>query len=903
MSKSRFDNLPSDEYNNVKTKQDHGESSEFLSYPSNKTVESDYNEIKFDSEINDTSTINDEVEKNCLVKKRRFTFRNRPSENVAGATSSSVGAIEAVATLVITSVAVVTGINVFGNTTPTPLADASFSYLRVSANEVNYNLSLSNTIKGANYTIVLENNGRYLDKSLEDGENEGVFSSLEVNQKYTLQVVQKVNKNKEVLIKENIITRAVSEFYSFFIDEYSYDVETDELIVNLDYNDDYDSFASFYLELFLFDETLDDPARGSQIASLNLEKRRGEQRLRVDNTNLLNTHIYYVFTYEERLATNEIEMHSLTGDVVIRNSVKSQFYDYISDFKVSTETSQMAIRLDYSDPNDYFEFFMLYLKDINGNDAELYLEKTNEYQLIEVSEELLNRHTPNGEFDLYSSLGVKVALKIVYNPQTYYSSTSKFNEELILPKTVVFKKEKISKIYGLNLFNRTIYNDGFDAQAVFIDDYNYYEDFRLNIFFYSEEIYIYNLEKTSYRQFINLRDDSYVSSDEILESLKEKLLTGEALVTLEAIYSNGQNFQLVTGARLENVRFNLDGFTPSAPKPYFYSFDFDEYNANDDKMHFLAQYEDSNSVLSEIIITLTPIDNTFAPISASVVNYETNTMVEVSFNDQNLNLTGSEFSMEITMRYYDIVENVMATEVIYSEDNVTFVNGPWVDGLDVSAPYNALSSEDYNIYLYLNNEENANYWSNGYVVITDEETLTWYQFPVDTLYSTAPVGVNIDFEDLELDIRHSFKLELFATSTWGEYEQDKLVFSESFQITLYSKFFEVMYFSEATINRTPDGGAVDTVTFSLQLDFENNASFFTGMYLELDSEIIQSDRVDISDEFLFSPYEIKDVDIAAIFGTLANEPGSGETINLRLGVITDEFLDGTTVATFSVVIA
>ena len=362
-------------------------------FKTQKSEYSDHNEnlVFGKSEQNSTKITNDDpalVRSESSKKKNVFdqTRHVVRGSSAATAASGAVHATVAVASVVaIGVVSTVTGIQIVNQSK----ASVEFKRFFIHEQGLDYWLVLRDADeKEAPYSIRIENANYSMSQKLEPGENEGYFEGLQMDETYTVSVLQEGFGGKNIYQEQFVVTPS-SLFYLVYFDG-EVDFSENSFEVYLSYEDPADRYhdLTFVLE------------NQEQELRYNLQKTYDPQTITFEEGVLEEGQTYrYSLRYFDRDTEKVLEGEevTLTAKEIIdpqQGEVHGIEWDYLASFS----TGEASIRLQYTDPQNHFSDFSLTFEDENNQYYYVPLEKITEEQIIDLSDlELAENHC---NFDL-----------------------------------------------------------------------------------------------------------------------------------------------------------------------------------------------------------------------------------------------------------------------------------------------------------------------------------------------------------------------------------------------------------------------------------------------------------------------------------------------------------------------
>lgn len=283
----------------------------------------------------------------------------------SGAASAAASTAAAAGTVVVAAFAVVTAAPVIMSK-----ASAEIRYLEASENEIFYELELKDTLEDEKYYVILSNQTYEETQEIEFEEDQefvtGYFSDLEFEQEYTFEVVEGNNESEitRKLVSKSLKTAAkakVSEFRALrFNKEADYYSKT--FPIQLDFIDENNYFSDFKFTL-----------SNEEIShTYILEKTTNVQNLSLQIPE--EDIIFYPFSsfnYEfSYLDKGEIKTFSSDEPFTFKDisGLESVFNSATLSNEADFIERELTITLDYDDPLEIFDYFLLHLSYIDDND-------------------------------------------------------------------------------------------------------------------------------------------------------------------------------------------------------------------------------------------------------------------------------------------------------------------------------------------------------------------------------------------------------------------------------------------------------------------------------------------------------------------------------------------------------
>ena len=467
-----------DEFNNNSVKNDsytpknefsQNKNAEFSSHRGNSIPKDEYStKNKHANHTKNNENFNRKLTEKAIESSgEAVTITGSATASGIAATSSSV--IAAAATVTVVAIGTVTGISV-------ALHDYQFkfNYLSVSANELSYQLVITDNnqkeketeyLTFDNYeeekdsrgeqqfTLRVYNTNYDYSHPLWLGYNENAFTGLTLGQTYKI-VLSESRYGGETLFEETFTTVETTSFKSFsipgtanFVDQ-TFDVE-------LNYVDATDSFSDFtlYLEDTEFPEEL--------YVTYVLETKSGKQIInaRSDDGESLDLHrtYNYKFSYKDNGETVDFSQGQVS--FTDTSGAVTKFNSLTIDTEIDFEGSSFDIQLDYEDPlNEYYSFYLDLETTSDAyiyNSASFYLDSTVEKQSVDVTgygfdfnekyNYSLRVYTYDGEENLDSG---------TIQFQDYLNRKSRFNEFIFDKKANSRTQEMTVQLDYLDDFNK-----------------------------------------------------------------------------------------------------------------------------------------------------------------------------------------------------------------------------------------------------------------------------------------------------------------------------------------------------------------------------------------------------------------------------------------------------------------
>ena len=445
---------------------------EFSSHRSNSIPKDEFStKNKHANHVKNNENFNKKLTEKALESTgEAITVTSSTSAAGIAATSSSV--IAAAATVTVVAIGTVTGISV-------ALHDYQFkfNYLSVSANELSYQLVITdNNQKDDEYlsyenleekrrsesdeeqfTLRVYNTNYDFSHSLWLGYNENTFTGLVLGQTYNI-VLSESRYGGETLYEETFTTVETTSFKGFsipgtanFVDK-TFDVE-------LNYVDNTNSFSEFtlYLEDVEFPEEL--------YATYALVDKPGLQAVNVTNANEESIDLHRTYNYKFSYKNNGETIDYSEGQVSFTDTsgAVTSFNSFSINNSVDFEGDSFNVQLNYDDPlNEYYSFY-LNMETVSSayvsNYMSFYLDNTTEEQTVDVS---------GSGFDFNEDYNYTLSAYTYDGEETLDTGTVSFQDSLgresyfdkfIFDKTANFRTEEV--VFQLN----------------YVDDFNYFDNF------------------------------------------------------------------------------------------------------------------------------------------------------------------------------------------------------------------------------------------------------------------------------------------------------------------------------------------------------------------------------------------------------------------------------------------
>ena len=631
-----------DEYNDVKvnneksySKREFGSTpqNEFRFYRDNKNVKSN---------INETSSINEKVEKNCLIhptyRKKEFKF-NRTVAKV----SSSV--VTAVSTIAVVSVASVVGLQVVTETKAT----CYFEHFYISDHFLSYNLMLENVEEDERFVIVVENDNYYKSLELYPGMNEGSFEELVPDQRYDIYVVEDRFGGKKIL-SQQFTMRPISLVYGAFIEPYV-NLENNTFTLYLSYEDFDDIFSDFSLYMEDNDNpnnhheyTLD---KGNDMYELPLSNENEEYSFGPGGT------YNYTLSYKNdgQLITMRTESVTFTLDQQNYSSFDGITFDQTANFR----DHYFEVTLNYNDPNDTYTAFNFYLEDAYNTDLNYTysLDKVTTAQILptniadaDVSFDLLH-----GTFN-YRFTYIENGVEVDYSSDNYFTFTDNSNATSEVNAFIFDQKADFEL-------------QQFDVRLDYIDELGVLSDFTLVLTDKSDSTrtQTFILDKKPEVQTLQVDEDP--TSGYVLD-----LLHGEFTYELSYQYDGTTVVYERGDASFENVMTSTftgitsDYIFPQSKSLLPLKLDYDDGGGIYSNPRLVVKDEEGNDC-GEVTLTLTN-DYQYADFSTTTVasdltkSYDLSVTVDVfdikteTTTSSELYTTSTTFSSPTTSKFYGI---------------------------------------------------------------------------------------------------------------------------------------------------------------------------------------------------------------------------------------------------------
>ena len=413
--------------------------------------------------------INQLTEKVVESSSQAVTVSSSATAGSIAATSSSV--IAAAATVAVVAIGTVTGIS-----TVLHNYDYRFNVFSVSANELTYELVITDNNQNEEEMLSYEDLEQEKDKEVEQpftlrvynatydyshslylGRNENTFTGLTLGQSYNI-VLSESRYGGKTLFEESFTTMETTVFRSFsipgtanFVDQ-TFDVE-------LNYVDATNSFSDFslYLEDVEFPEEL--------YITYDLEEKSGKQILNAvtENDEYLDLRRTYNYKFSYRNNGETVDFSEGQVSFTDTSGAVTTFTSFTIDSNVDFEGDSFNAQLDYDDPlNNYYSFY-LNMTPVSGSyissDFSFYLDNTTEVQAVYVDgygfdfntdyNYSLMVYTYNGEETLATGT---VSFNDIYNRQSYF-------DKFIFDKTANFMTGEVN--FQLEYFDELNYFDNF----------------------------------------------------------------------------------------------------------------------------------------------------------------------------------------------------------------------------------------------------------------------------------------------------------------------------------------------------------------------------------------------------------------------------------------------------------
>ena len=528
--------MRNNEYNNVEItneKQTRGlefgktQRAEFTSQKDNKLPNGELNEKYVGKTIRKQTEVNVQY-----VNKASAPTHASTTVHSAATASSTASAVTTVATaasvVAVTAVAVATGVSVALHD-----YDYKFNSFLVTDNSLTYELYVVDyknderadgqsyetyasagvgeqvTEEKENEPFTLRVYNDYYDYSIPTylDINEGTFTGLTPNQKYHITLSE--NRFGGETIFDEVFTtkeedKRVSEFRGVTWDK-KCNFLTNEMTIQLDYQDDFDRFSDFKFTLKSEMVTADGPSE----LVYDLQKTTEEQKIKLDSNQMFNlVQTYdYSFTYKDNEQNAVMIIDSGTVHFEDNSGAKSEFNKFIFEKTANFLNRTFEVQLDFVDDFNVYSDFVLsfyYIFDDGQQPPEeeqfsidVPLVKTTEVQTVDLD-------------------GVEISLSETYD---YKLFCNYYGEKTELDSGTVKFTDNSGAIVQFNelIFNKKVNFDTrtFEVQLDYQDDLGYLYGFQfiLTDLETEEERTFYLLEQTEVQT---------ITVNEVKETIDEK---------------------------------------------------------------------------------------------------------------------------------------------------------------------------------------------------------------------------------------------------------------------------------------------------------------------------------------------------------------------------------------------